>query len=68
MAAINTALIAREATEAMNAFAKREKSWPARNAGVMVVFCIVFVVAVGLTGLYISKCLARRKERNQPKY
>lgn len=43
MAAINTALIAREAAEALNAFAKREDSWPHRNPGVMVVFCIVFV-------------------------
>ncbi|KZZ91118.1 hypothetical protein AAL_06859 [Moelleriella libera RCEF 2490] len=68
MAAINTALIAREAAEALNAFAKREDSWPHRNPGVMVVFCIVFVVAVGVTGLYISKCLARRKESKQPKY
>ena len=39
MAAINTALIAREA---MNTLSKR-KSWPAKNPGVMVVFCIVFV-------------------------
>ncbi|KAK2593700.1 hypothetical protein QQS21_008608 [Conoideocrella luteorostrata] len=64
MAAIDTALVAREL------FA-REKSWPAENSGVMVVFCIVFVVAVGLIGLYVSKCLARRKEakeRAQPKY
>ena len=55
MAAINTALIAREATEAMNVFAKR-KSWPAKNAGVMVVFCIVFVGTASRTAL--SHCVA----------
>ncbi|KAE9378368.1 hypothetical protein N431DRAFT_435498 [Stipitochalara longipes BDJ] len=40
---------------------KREKSWPAREAGVMVVFCVVFVVAVGLLSLCISRALARRR-------
>ncbi|GAO19769.1 hypothetical protein UVI_02041700 [Ustilaginoidea virens] len=120
MAAVNTALLARQAARAI---AKRGDSWPANNVGVMVVFCIVFVgtrrllhilllpwvsgrrfssgdpndarplvpfdpwpsflaavfligfplltrfkVAVGVIGLYIAKCLKRRKERNQPKY
>ncbi|UNI15683.1 hypothetical protein JDV02_002194 [Purpureocillium takamizusanense] len=40
MAAITAPLLAREA---MNQLAKREKNWAARNVGVMVVFCIVFV-------------------------
>ncbi|KHN96349.1 uncharacterized protein MAM_05638 [Metarhizium album ARSEF 1941] len=67
MAVINTALVAREA---MRTLVKR-KSWPAENAGVMVVFCIVFVVAVGLIALWITKFLARRREareRAQNKY
>jgi hypothetical protein len=42
MAAINTALITRGATSAMNSFAKRG-NWASENAGVVVVFCIVFV-------------------------
>ncbi|OAA72739.1 hypothetical protein LEL_08523 [Akanthomyces lecanii RCEF 1005] len=46
----------------MHEIAKRAKSWPAKNAGVMVVFCILFVVAVALLGLFISKWLKRRKE------
>ncbi|KAH8201930.1 hypothetical protein TruAng_003922 [Truncatella angustata] len=62
MPAINTALVAREA---FGAIAKREQSWPAREAGVMVVFCIVFVVAVGLIGLFIHKKLAARKASKQ---
>lgn len=59
MPAINTAIVARDA---FSTIAKRE-SWPAREAGVMVVFCIVFVVAVGLIGLFIHKKLAARKAR-----
>ncbi|KAG5953075.1 hypothetical protein E4U53_007044 [Claviceps sorghi] len=63
MAAIDTALIAREA---VNTLAKR--NWPSENAGVMVVFCIVFVVACAIIGVSISKCLTRRKEKQVPKY
>lgn len=39
-----------------------KRSWPQREAGVMVVFCIVFVVAVGLITLFIHKKLVARKE------
>ncbi|KAG6000862.1 hypothetical protein E4U43_001479 [Claviceps pusilla] len=63
MAAIDTTLFAREAIHTM---AKR--SWPSENSGVMVVFCIVFLVACGLIAISITKCLARRKEKKQPKY
>jgi hypothetical protein len=39
----------------------KRKNWPAKNAGVMVVFCVVFVVAAGLSSLFIyRKILARR--------
>lgn len=40
MAVIDTTLVAREA---MNTPTKRTASWPSENAGVMVVFCIVFL-------------------------
>ncbi|KAG5927868.1 hypothetical protein E4U42_001665 [Claviceps africana] len=63
MAAIDTALFAREA---VNTLARR--NWPAENAGVMVVFCIVFIVACAIIGTSIAKCLARRKEKQTPKY
>ncbi|OAA50734.1 hypothetical protein ISF_09352 [Cordyceps fumosorosea ARSEF 2679] len=46
----------------MHEIAKRSKSWPAKNVGVMVVFCIVFVVAVALLAIFVSKCLKRRRE------
>ncbi|GAB0135289.1 hypothetical protein EsDP_00003632 [Epichloe bromicola] len=68
MAVIDTTLVAREA---MNTPTKRVASWPSENVGVMVVFCIVFLVAVGIIAVYIAKFLARRKEkreRQQPKY
>ncbi|KAL3952981.1 hypothetical protein ACCO45_012924 [Purpureocillium lilacinum] len=47
--------------------AKREKNWAAQNVGVMVVFCIVFVVAVGVISIFVHKALQRRKER-KPTY
>lgn len=40
MAAITAPLLARDA---MKQLVKREQNWAARNVGVMVVFCIVFV-------------------------
>ncbi|EFX03979.1 hypothetical protein CMQ_907 [Grosmannia clavigera kw1407] len=57
MAAINTALLARSEFAQL---AKRT-NWAGHEAGVIVVFCIVFVVAVGLIGLFIHKKLAARK-------
>ncbi|KAM3537284.1 hypothetical protein ARSEF1564_009793 [Beauveria bassiana] len=45
----------------MHEIAQRS-NWPGKNAGVMVVFCIVFIVGVALVGLLISKWLKRRKE------
>jgi hypothetical protein len=33
----------------------RRGSWPSENVGVMVVFCIVFVVAVGLLSIFLHK-------------
>jgi hypothetical protein len=38
-----------------------KRNWAGQEAGVIVVFCIVFVVGVGLLGLCISKYLTRRK-------
>ena len=61
MVAINS-LVTRDAV--VHQLAKR-KNWAAREPGVMVVFCIVFVVAVGIAGAQIWKCLQRRKERRE---
>ncbi|KAK7429629.1 hypothetical protein QQZ08_003824 [Neonectria magnoliae] len=64
MAAINTSLIAREAVHQL----VKRKNWAAKNVGVVVVFCIVFVVALFLIGLSVSKCLARRREARPPSH
>ena len=50
--------------EAVSHIAKRS-NWAAEEPGVIVVLCIVFVVACGLIGLWISKQLAARKARKQ---
>lgn len=56
MAAIDTtALIARDVAH----LAKR--NWASKEAGVIVVFCIVFVVAVGLISLWLYKTISARK-------
>jgi predicted permease len=62
MPAINTATIV--ARDTFSTIAKRE-NWAKQEAGVVVVFCIVFIVAVALIGLWISKCCARRRARKQ---
>lgn len=62
MPAINTAAIV--ARDTFSTIAKRE-NWAQKEAGVVVVFCIVFVVAVGLIGLWIHKTCAARRARKQ---
>jgi len=57
MAAINT-LAVRDV--ALHQLLKR-KNWAAKEAGVVVVFAIVFVVACALIGLFITKKLQKRK-------
>lgn len=59
MPAINTALVARET---FSTIAKRE-NWAQKEAGVVVVFAIVFVVAVGLIGLFISRKISAARAR-----
>ncbi|KUI73031.1 hypothetical protein VM1G_11863 [Cytospora mali] len=61
MPAINNALIAREA---ISHIAKR-KNWAQKEAGVIVVFAIVFIVAVGVIGLFISRKVSSARARRQ---
>lgn len=61
MPAINKAVIVRDTASLI---AKRS-NWAGREAGVVVVFCVVFVVAVGLLALFIHKKLAARKAAKQ---
>ncbi|TVY17469.1 hypothetical protein LARI1_G004341 [Lachnellula arida] len=41
-------------TRTIHQLVKRRKNWAAREAGVIVVFCIVFLVATGLIGLFLT--------------
>ncbi len=58
----DTAQMAKELTKRATA-----REWTSHNAGVMVVFVIVFVIAVGLIALFVSKKLAQRKAARPPK-
>ncbi|PWY79315.1 hypothetical protein BO70DRAFT_363075 [Aspergillus heteromorphus CBS 117.55] len=58
MAAID--LVALEARRAVI----RRSNWASKNPGVVLVFCIVFIVAVGIVSLFIyRKCMARKAAR-----
>lgn len=59
MPAINTALVARET---FSTIAKRQ-NWAQQEAGVIVVFAIVFVVAVGVIGLFIGRKISAARAR-----
>ncbi|KAI0005641.1 hypothetical protein F4779DRAFT_47824 [Xylariaceae sp. FL0662B] len=61
MPAISKALATR-ASESFSRIVPRE-NWAQQEAGVIVVFCIVFVVGVGLLGLWISKFVAKRRAK-----
>ncbi|KAH8893137.1 hypothetical protein GQ53DRAFT_821864 [Thozetella sp. PMI_491] len=60
MPAVHTAVVARDA------FAQiAKRSWASEESGVIVVFCIVGIVAIGLISLFIHKKLAARKANKQ---
>ncbi|UNI24689.1 hypothetical protein JDV02_010419 [Purpureocillium takamizusanense] len=56
MPAIDTALAGPQTLHLLT-----KRNWASQEAGVIVVFCIVFVVAVGLISLWIHKFLKKRK-------
>jgi hypothetical protein len=41
------------------------RSWAGRNPGVILVFCIVFIVALGLISLYIYRRMMRIKAEKE---
>ncbi|KAK3499847.1 uncharacterized protein B0T23DRAFT_425262 [Neurospora hispaniola] len=53
MPAIQRSVVVRDT---LNLIAKRS-NWAGREAGVIVVFCVVFIVLVGLVALFIHKNL-----------
>jgi hypothetical protein len=56
MAAIST-LQLREAGHQLS----KRSNWASREAGVIVVFCVVFIVATGLISLWVSRLISRRR-------
>jgi len=52
------------ARNAISQISKRE-NWAQQEAGVVVVFCIVFIVGVGLISLFVHKKLQARKAGRQ---
>ncbi|KAF2435149.1 hypothetical protein EJ08DRAFT_730259 [Tothia fuscella] len=59
MAALDYSLLPR-AEQSLHMLMKR-KNWAAKNAGVVLVFAIVFVVAILVIALLVSKRMAARK-------
>jgi predicted permease len=51
------AITIREATHALS----KRSNWAGKEAGVIVVFCVVFIVASGLIGLYLSRFISRKR-------
>lgn len=60
MPAIQRSVVVRDT---LNLIAKRHSNWAGKEAGVIVVFCVVFIVLVGLVALFIHKKCAARRER-----
>lgn len=44
---------------------KRKKNWAAKNPGVIVVFCIVFLVAVGIIALFAYRRWLKQKANKE---
>ena len=62
MPALGSSLVRREAGPLLKRI--NNNNWAGHNSGVVVVFCIVFIVGVGLLSLFIyRKMLARRAAR-----
>lgn len=51
------------ASRAVTSHQLAKRNWAGDNAGVVVVFCVVFIVAVAIIAVQVSKFLKRRKER-----
>ncbi|KAI9810515.1 MAG: hypothetical protein M1826_003535 [Phylliscum demangeonii] len=72
MAAIDSSLVARSTASSLlhtlllarSTPPKKNNNWAGRNAGVVLVFAIVFVIVMGLILLFVyRKLLARRAAR-----
>lgn len=55
-----SALLARATT-----LPTKHRNWAKHEAGVILVFCIVFIIAAGLIGLFLFRMLAARRAKRQ---
>lgn len=46
--------------EAIHHISERS-NWASHEAGVIVVFCVVFIVVTGVLGVFIGRAISRRK-------
>lgn len=46
---------------------KREKTWPQKEVGVMIVFCILFVIGAALIGVFLARLFRRYREDRELK-
>ncbi|KAJ5127248.1 hypothetical protein N7448_008027 [Penicillium atrosanguineum] len=58
-------LMPRFQSETFHLLAKRKKNWAARNPGVVLVFCIVFLVALGIISLFAYRRWMKRKANKE---
>lgn len=65
MAAISMPIAAR-AEYALHQLAKRDKNWAQREPGVIVVFVIVFLVAILVIAMFINKKVRSPNHPNHP--
>jgi hypothetical protein len=50
-----------EARDAAHQFIVRRGNWADHERGVIAVFCIVFIVSVGLIAIFVGRALHKRK-------
>ena len=62
MAAISR--IERSQVTGIHSMAKRS-NWASKNPGVVLVFCIVFIVSLGLVSLWLYRQWVKRRARRQ---
>ncbi|KAI9710397.1 MAG: hypothetical protein M1812_007433 [Candelaria pacifica] len=67
MPSLDYSVVSRDVAQMVNELTKRAgepkgaRAWTGHNAGIIVVFVIVFIIAVGLIALFIQKKLKERK-------
>jgi predicted negative regulator of RcsB-dependent stress response len=58
-------LINRSQAETLHLLTKRKKNWAHKNPGVVLVFCIVFLVGLGILSLFAYRRWMKRKANKE---